>query len=314
MRNFKNILCVVTTHEQGGPALTRALVTAETNQASLTVAKVLPAMPIGMPEQHAILTTRVRAALAAMTAEHSGGGAIAHDVLVGTAFLEVIRAVLARGFDLVIKTAERPSFTARLFGSDDMHLLRKCPCPVWLTHPDEKSNYDSIIAAVDLEDPIGADAVGELNTQILDLASALAVSDPADLHVLHVWDAVFEQTVRSWSTHPELEASSYVRSERQQHEQGMKLLETHLRAHLGKEAFDYLAPGFHLQRGTPATQIPKAAAQFDADLVVMGTVARTGIAGLFIGNTAEAVLEQLNCSVLAVKPAGFVSPVTLPPA
>ena len=50
-------------------------------------------------------------------------------------------------------------------------------------------------------------------------------------------------------------------------------------------------------------------AQLDADLVVMGTVGRTGIAGLFIGNTAEMVLEQVQCSVLAVKPAGFVSPV-----
>ena len=51
------------------------------------------------------------------------------------------------------------------------------------------------------------------------------------------------------------------------------------------------------------------ARQLDADLVVMGTVGRTGIAGLFIGNTAEMVLEQVQCSVLAVKPPGFVSPV-----
>jgi len=51
------------------------------------------------------------------------------------------------------------------------------------------------------------------------------------------------------------------------------------------------------------------ARQLDADLVVMGTVGRSGIAGLFIGNTAEMVLEQVQCSVLAIKPPGFVSPV-----
>jgi nucleotide-binding universal stress UspA family protein len=50
------------------------------------------------------------------------------------------------------------------------------------------------------------------------------------------------------------------------------------------------------------------AKQLHVDLVVMGTVARTGIAGLFIGNTAETILEQLQCSVLAVNPLGFVSP------
>ena len=40
----------------------------------------------------------------------------------------------------------------------------------------------------------------------------------------------------------------------------------------------------------------------------MGTMARSGIAGLLIGNTAERVLRKLPCSVLAVKPDGFVSP------
>jgi hypothetical protein len=47
------------------------------------------------------------------------------------------------------------------------------------------------------------------------------------------------------------------------------------------------------------------------DLLVMGTVCRTGIAGFIIGNTAEKVLSVVNCSVLTVKPEGFVTPVTL---
>jgi nucleotide-binding universal stress UspA family protein len=47
------------------------------------------------------------------------------------------------------------------------------------------------------------------------------------------------------------------------------------------------------------------------DLIVMGTVGRSGISGLFIGNTAEKVLQKVDCSVLAVKPEGFVSPVKL---
>ena len=47
--------------------------------------------------------------------------------------------------------------------------------------------------------------------------------------------------------------------------------------------------------------------------IVMGTVCRTGIPGFFIGNTAEYVLSRVHCSVLTMKPAGFVSPVTLDP-
>jgi nucleotide-binding universal stress UspA family protein len=52
-------------------------------------------------------------------------------------------------------------------------------------------------------------------------------------------------------------------------------------------------------------------AKLQADIVVMGTVARTGISGLIIGNTAETILNQLTCSVLAVKPSGFKTPVTV---
>lgn len=89
-------------------------------------------------------------------------------------------------------------------------------------------------------------------------------------------------------------------------------LRTQFKTRIGAETYDYLAPKSHLCRGDAATVIPELAKTLHADLVVMGTVARTGIAGWLIGNTAEAVLEQLQCSVLAVKPVGFISPVTLP--
>lgn len=47
------------------------------------------------------------------------------------------------------------------------------------------------------------------------------------------------------------------------------------------------------------------------DCIVVGTVARTGIAGFIMGNNAETILERIDCSLLAIKPPGFVTPVTL---
>jgi nucleotide-binding universal stress UspA family protein len=64
-------------------------------------------------------------------------------------------------------------------------------------------------------------------------------------------------------------------------------------------------------KGDPRKTIPEFTNEIKADLVVMGTVARTGLSGFFMGNTAETILNQLNCSVLAIKPPGFVTPVTL---
>jgi nucleotide-binding universal stress UspA family protein len=62
-------------------------------------------------------------------------------------------------------------------------------------------------------------------------------------------------------------------------------------------------------KGDPQHEVPRVARELGVELVVMGTVARTGIAGLFMGNTAESILTQLDCSALTMKPPGFASPI-----
>lgn len=84
-----------------------------------------------------------------------------------------------------------------------------------------------------------------------------------------------------------------------------------LRDLLGTEAHGYLAPRRHLRKGSPRQVVPAIAGELGADLIVMGTLSRTGIPGYFIGNTAEVILNNVECSVLAIKPDGFVSPVTV---
>ncbi len=67
----------------------------------------------------------------------------------------------------------------------------------------------------------------------------------------------------------------------------------------------------HLDKGRASEVIPETVAKHRINLLVMGTVARTGVSGLIIGNTAESVLDKVRCSVIAVKPPGFVTPVHL---
>lgn len=321
MKLFKNILYVAQEPISQGPAMARAVSLAENNQADLTIIDVVPVVTagIGMPpggpistELQSAMVGKRRTELESLIAPYQQRRDIQIEVLVGQMFLEVIRAVLRNEHDLLIKPAENPDFIERLFGSNDMHLLRKCPCPVWLTRPDEKSNYGCILAAVDFNlDNTSNTAEQSLNQQILDLASSLALSDFASLHLVHVWDAPAEMTVRSWADNPNEASMTYVEGERSRHERAFNRLRDQLRNEIGKEAYDHLSPQFHLRRGAASTVIPEMAKQLQADLVVMGTVARTGISGLFIGNTAETILEQLQCSVLAVKPLGFVSPIKL---
>jgi universal stress protein E len=69
----------------------------------------------------------------------------------------------------------------------------------------------------------------------------------------------------------------------------------------------------YLLKGEAGVLIPELAQAKAVDLIVMGTVSRTGVAGLLIGNTAEKVLRRVDCSVLTVKPEGFISPVKQEP-
>ena len=319
MKRFKSILYVSEGSTEQDSAFARAASLAENNQADLTVIEVLPPVHPGLglapgapalsEIQDAMIGER-RAALEPLVAPYRSQRDIRVEVVTGKSFLEVIRTVLRDDHDLVVKPAEDPEWTERLFGSDDMHLLRKCPCPVWLMQMPETANYETIVAAVDF-DPYQPEQKPEFNRLILELASSLAISDFSTLHIIHVWDAPGEGLLRNWSDHPQESVVEYVRGERARHAEGLDKLHDWLRRELGPEAFDYLSPRLHLSQGAARTVMPQLARQLEADLVVMGTVARTGLPGLLIGNTAEAILDQLRCSVLAVKPPGFASPVRL---
>jgi len=324
MKRFKNILCVIDPDKTPSTALERAVTLAENNQAKLTLVAVTErvtsvniaaesgAMTV---EPQQALVDRVTQGLETLAAPYRERLAVQVGVLIGTSFLEIIREVLRGQHDLVIKIPEQQSWLARLLGSDDMHLLRKCPCPVWLIRPDEPSNYQRILAAVDVDDAHPAaelETRHALNRQTLEMALSLALSDFAELHVVHVWDAIGEGAMRgAFMSKPEEEIVAYVEQVRRHYADRLDALMREVTDRVGVDAMKYLNPRVHLVKGFARRDIPVLAEQIKAELIVMGTVARTGIPGFVMGNTAETILNQIDCSVLAIKPPGFVTPVTL---
>jgi nucleotide-binding universal stress UspA family protein len=318
MKRFKRILYVGEASVDPAATVARAVSLAQNNQARLTVIDVVReatagiGMPAGGPistDLTAAMVAERRGQLEALVAPYLGRLEIEVEVLVGRKFLEVIRSVLRDGHDLVIKPAEDPGWLDRLFGSEDMHLLRKCPCPVWLMKPQEPANYGCILAAVGFDPGEQDPDEDALNGQILELASSLALSDFAALHLVHVWDAPEAGFVSLWTDDADAAEIQFTERVRSRHKAGMDRLTRRLREHVGDGAYAYLSPQVHLPKGLAGKEIPTMVKRLGADLVVMGTVGRTGIPGLFIGNTAETVLYELQSSVLAVKPPGFVSPV-----
>jgi len=324
MNRFGNILCVISATQGDATVLERGVALAEHNQARLTLLAVVPPVTagIGMSEGgpvskdlQAWLVNEHEQFLSDLVASCGQRVGIQSRVVIGTPFIEVIGQVLRERCDLVIKTPEDPSWLDRLLGSDDLHLLRKCPCPVWMIKPRLSGAFGCIVAAVDVDDSYPADEIEgrrALNRQVMEMAISLALSEFAELHVMHAWEAIGEGPMRSgFMSADEERVKAYVRAVKRHHGENLHALIRETIDRLGPEATCYLKPNAHLVKGWARKEIPALIRKLGADLVVMGTVARTGISGLLIGNTAEMILTQIDCSVLAVKPEGFVSPVTL---
>lgn len=321
MKRFKNILLIVADTVQNDKAIQTGVNLAVSNQANLTVLKVV--------EESSAITD--------FFIQHSAQDLLDKDlkdkqdklydelapyrkdidmdakVVRGKVFYEIIRAVLEHDYDLVIKTCHHhDKFKTMLFGSTDMHLLRKCPCPVWLIKPQEKIKFNRILAAVDIQPPVDNEKTESLNQQILEMATSLALSESAELHFVHAW-MIFGESMLKSSRYGGLseEVSEWVKEQKIEIESKCDAFKMKLDQLLGEKGSDYLQPEVHFIKGDASDVIPKLAEEKNIDLVIMGTIARTGIPGFFMGNTSENILNQLNCSVIAIKPQGFVSPVTI---
>lgn len=184
-----------------------------------------------------------------------------------------------------------------------MRLLRKCPCAVWLVWSDSPPRSARVLAAVD---PAPHDIAQEvMNKTTMDLGQPIAAYAAGQLHVIHVWGLAGAGADESWSISGKL--AEAVQNER------VKVAAA-LDDFLSPYKLSHRIDSVHLRHdeSRPGPAISELAKKEQIDLVVMGTIARTGFKSALLGNTAEKVLDRIDCSVLAVKPEGFVSPVSLP--
>jgi nucleotide-binding universal stress UspA family protein len=313
MHRFKNILLVTSAQLWERPSLERAMELAMRNRGRLAVIGVLERLPRDI---QMLLPTTPPTDLQDLAMQdlrerleqfvkpvRKKGLRLGVEVRIGTPFIEVIRDVLGHGHDLVMMSAEGGGggLKGLLFGSTSMHLMRKCPCPVWVFKPVPHKRFVRILAAVD-PDPFDKQK-DALAVKILELATSLARLEGSELQVIHAWSVYRENKLPEWHASSNREAVDTIsRDTEATHGRWLNEL-------LAKHKLTGIRHNVRLLHGEPAEVIIKLAARRRVDLIVMGTVGRTGIPGFFIGNTAETVLRQVNCSVLAVKPDGFVSPV-----
>jgi universal stress protein E len=208
----------------------------------------------------------------------------------------IIYEVIDKGYDLIVKgTQQHDSLKSVIFTPTDWHIMRKAPVPVLLVKEHDWPCGGQILAAINVG--VDDDNHISLNEEITKQALHFAKLLSSNVHLVNSFPGTPANIVIEI---PEFDPTTYDESAKLHHEQCMQVhSEKH---HINKQHC-------HVAIGLPEDVITQYAEQLDAELVVLGTIGRQGISAALLGNTAEHVIDKLNCDVLTIKPYGFVSPV-----
>lgn len=196
--------------------------------------------------------------------------------------------------DILFRNAYQHSLLQRLlFTSNSWQLIRKCPCPLWLTGAREWQPQ-RLCAAVD---PLhSADKPAALDHQLLAISRELAETLQLQASYVHAYAPLPRTMV--FDVELVADYDNYCRKYGEQH----------------REAFDRLLAGYpgaegqgHLIEGFAEQAVPRFVEEQNIDLLLMGAIARGHLDNALIGNTAERILEAVRCDLLVLKPQGFGS-------
>ncbi len=207
----------------------------------------------------------------------------------------IVRRAVADAVDLIVIARHERHRIAALLGYTDWELLRLSPVPVLLVKSEQPYRRPRVLAALDPGHAF-AKTTG-LDRRILEEAGRLSSALHGSLAALHAYQPL------PLPPPPGMPLDDHV-AERLR-KAARRVARTH---------FDLVLEGTrvrgnhrHVVEGAPATVIPAAARRLHSAIVVMGAVSRSGLKRLFIGNTAEKVMDALPCDLLVVRPPQFRS-------
>lgn len=211
------------------------------------------------------------------------------EVLAGRPSDDIVQAAQRVGADLIVLARNSASDPKRGAGSTAVQVLRHAPSNVLLVREDHSGPYRKIIACVDFS---------EHSRRAIRGAAAFAEIDPAtpaELHLAHAyqpyWDVIHLGAVPMDAT-GELQ------------EQHRKSLEDRLAKLAGatRELIGGREVGWHIvPAGSAASALVEFLENAQADLAVVASHGRTGLARVLIGSTAERIVRDASCSVLTIK-------------
>jgi universal stress protein E len=300
MKEFQKILVVVDSSQSEQIALKRALELADQTGAKLHLVDLVKDVSLTFrllsrdyTHIHTLLVQEKQVGVQKLVDLCKAHGVEATgEVLEGISSQLTIDAARRFEADLIIRGAKGAhSLETGSLGASAQKLLRNLPCSVWLAQAEHEVECKSIVAAVDASPDDAAHA--KLSRRILQIGQQLAVRERGKLHVCYVWGLYGSEMLKHRL--PESEYEMLVAHNRKQHTESFEKLLSEFELHA-------TSPNAHILEGEPSSVIPTLCEEQQADLLICGTVARHGISGLLLGNTAERIIRRVDCSILAVTP------------
>ena len=298
MAGFANLLFCVTEDDDAAVRYVARLAAA--TGADLTIADVIEDIPPlarrllprswNLP---ALVRAKKQARIESSAALARRLGVVPTTVLLsGSPIKALVREVIRRGHDLLAVDATS-SGMVRCVEASATRLLREVPCAVLLVRPSRRRRRPRILVALDTG-PWISKGTSALAAKLIKTAVWFSEKHEAELHVLHAWIPYGERMIiRAGLT--KVESRQFLVGIREEVREQLDLTLAPFRAHIDPAHV-------HLVKGDPRVVIADFATDHHIDLLIVGSVGRSGVAGRIIGNTAEAVMSQLPCSMLVVKP------------
>jgi universal stress protein E len=177
----------------------------------------------------------------------------------------------------------------------DWELLRTSPVPVLLVKTATAYKRPAILAAVDPEHSFGKPAT--LDREILQVAKSLSGALRGPLHAVNAY-IPFPLQPPPRRTLSEAAVERLSARTRRATERTLRRLVKEFRIPKAQ---------CHVVGRHPIDAIERTSKQVHSNIVVLGAISRSGLKRFFFGNTAEVLLDSLDCDMLIVKPANFTS-------
>lgn len=213
----------------------------------------------------------------------------------------IVRQTIESGADIVFKdTHYHPTVARAMLTNTDWNLIRTCPIPVWLVKPGDIHDHARFVAAVD---PMHEhEKPAELDGEVIDTAKSLASLTSGEVYAFHSYDPIVAVAAAATGTMVPVKLPVDELQEKL-HDQHKKHFDDLVKLH-------ELDPDKALLvEGKTERKLPAVARDVDATVVIMGAVARNRLQRIFVGSTAERVMDHLPCDLLVVKPRWFRTPV-----